>query len=285
MISITECPRDAMQGIKQQIPTELKAEYLNLLLKVGFGVIDFGSFVSAAAIPQMKDTAKVLAMLDLTKTKSRLLAIVANERGANDACSFQEITYLGFPFSISETFQQRNTNSGINESLKRVEEIQKLCSANNKELLVYISMAFGNPYGDEWSPELAVSWGKKLSSLGIKHIALADTVGSSTPETITSLFSTLLPQLQGVTLGAHLHSTPEKSLEKIKAAYDSGCRNFDVAIHGFGGCPMAKEELTGNIATEFLTAFMEDRKIKSGLDQTALKNAFEFSWKIFNNYH
>jgi hydroxymethylglutaryl-CoA lyase len=274
-----------MQGIKQQIPTELKAEYLNLLLKAGFGTIDFGSFVSPAAIPQMKDTASVLDLLDLSGSNSRLLAIVANERGAAEACIFSQISILGFPFSISETFQRRNTNSGIEESLKRVEEIQKLCVSSGKELLVYVSMAFGNPYHDPWHPDLAVTWCQKLAGLGIKHLALADTVGSSTPETITSLFTTLLPELQGITLGAHLHSTPERSMEKIVAAYDSGCRNFDVAVHGFGGCPMAKDDLTGNIATETLMAFISDRKLKSGLDEAALQNAFEFSWKIFSNYH
>ncbi len=285
MMRITECPRDAMQGIRQQIPTSLKAEYLKLLLKSGFDVIDFGSFVSPAAIPQMKDTADVLKALDLKGTKSQLLAIVANERGAKDACSFEEINFLGFPFSISETFQQRNTNSGIGESLKRVEEIQKLCQAHKKKLLVYISMALGNPYGDEWHPDITVDWCKKLAQLGIADLALADTVGSSTPETITSLFSTLLPELQGVGLGAHLHSTKERAIEKIEAAYKSGCRSFDVAIHGFGGCPMAKEELTGNIATEALLSFMDAHKIKSGLDKAALEKAFEFSWKIFDQYH
>lgn len=285
MIKITECPRDAMQGIKQQIPSELKVEYLNQLLKCGFETIDFGSFVSPKAIPQMQDTATVLDALDLSSGNSKLLAIIANTRGAQDACEFAEIDYLGFPFSISETFQQRNANSSIAESLIRVEEIQKLCRKHKKKLLVYISMAFGNPYGDAWNPEIAVEWCKKLNRMGINHLALADTVGSSTPENIKLLFSSLIPELKNVELGAHLHSTKEKSQEKIKAAYESGCRNFDVAIHGFGGCPMAAEELTGNIATEELVDFANSNGILSGLKMDELKKAYELSWKIFNNYH
>lgn len=285
MIKVTECPRDAMQGIKQQIPSDLKAEYINQLLKVGFDTIDFGSFVSPKSIPQMHDTASVLGKLDLSGTKSKLLAIIANARGAQNACDFDEITYLGFPFSISETFQQRNTNAGIAESLKRVEEIQALCQKNNKKLLVYISMAFGNPYGDDWNEGIAMDWCRKLNKLGIVHLALADTTGSSTPETITSLFSALVPELKNVELGAHLHSTQEKSAEKIKAAYDSGCRSFDVAIHGFGGCPMAADDLTGNIATENLEMFVSDNQLNWRLDQKELYKAYEASWKIFNNFH
>ncbi len=285
MIQITECPRDAMQGIKQMIPTDLKVEYINQLLKVGFKTIDFGSFVSPKAIPQMQDTSDVLKQLDLSATKSKLLAIIANARGAQDACAFDEITYLGFPFSISETFQQRNTNSSITESLARVEEIQNLCAKHNKKLLVYISMAFGNPYGDAWHADIAIDWCKKLNALGIKDLALADTTGSSTPETITQLFTALLPELKTAELGAHLHSTPDKSLEKIEAAYSSGCRNFDVAVHGFGGCPMAKEELTGNIATESLENYAISNKIDLGLNAEELHKSYELSWKIFNTYH
>lgn len=284
-IHITECPRDAMQGIKQFIPTELKVEYLNQLLKVGFDTLDFGSFVSPKAIPQMQDTAKLMDKLDVSRTQTKLLAIIANARGAEDACSFEPIHYLGFPFSISETFQQRNTNSGIMESLQRVEEIQNLCVKHNKELLVYISMAFGNPYGDPWNEDIAIEWGKKLSSLGIKHLALADTVGSSTPDSITRLFTALLPELPNVTLGAHLHSTKEKSQEKIKAAVLSGCTRFDVAIHGFGGCPMAKEDLTGNIATEDLLYYLDKHGFGSTLQEKELQTAYEMSWKIFNNFH
>jgi hydroxymethylglutaryl-CoA lyase len=285
MIKITECPRDAMQGIKQQIPADLKAEYINQLLKVGFDTIDFGSFVSPKAIPQMQDTAEVLKKLDLSSTRSKLLAIIGNARGAQDACAFNEITYLGFPFSISETFQQRNTNSSIAESLQRVEEIQQLCVKHNKKLVVYISMAFGNPYNDPWSPDLAIEWCGKLSQLGIKYMPLADTIGCSTTKNITQLFSTLIPAIKDVQFGAHLHSTRSTAYEKIEAAYNSGCRSFDVAIHGFGGCPMAKDDLTGNLATEDLELFATKNKIELGLNETALKDCYESSWKIFNNYH
>lgn len=285
MIKITECPRDAMQGIKQMIPTALKAEYINRLLKVGFDTIDFGSFVSPKAIPQMQDTAEVLKQLELSETKSKLLAIIANERGAADACEFEEITYLGFPFSISETFQQRNTNSSIQESLTRVEEIQKLALKHNKKLLVYISMAFGNPYGDAWHADIAIDWCKKLNGIGIVNLSLADTTGSSTPETITQLFTAVLPELKSVELGAHLHSTKAKSAEKIKAAYNAGCRSFDVAIHGYGGCPMATDELTGNIATEDLEEFALKNNIALNLNREELQKAYTESWKIFNNFH
>lgn len=285
MIKITECPRDAMQGIKAQIPTELKIEYINQLLKVGFDTIDFGSFVSPKAIPQMADTAEVLEGIDLSGGNSKLLAIIANARGAQDACAFEEISYLGFPFSISETFQQRNTNSSILESLVRVEEIQKLCRKHKKKLLVYISMAFGNPYGDNWNSDIAIEWCRKLNQLGITELALADTTGSSTPESITQLFSALIPELKSVNFAAHLHSTKEKSQEKIKAAYDSGCRSFDAAIHGFGGCPMAKDDLTGNIATEDLEFFFAENNVPLGLKTIELKKAYELSWKIFNHYH
>lgn len=285
MIKITECPRDAMQGIKELIPSELKVEYINQLLRVGFDTIDFGSFVSPKAIPQMHDTATVLDQLDLSAGNSKLLAIIANLRGAEDACAFEEISYLGFPFSISETFQQRNTNSSIEESLQRVEEIQRLCRKKKKELLVYVSMAFGNPYGDKWNPDIAIQWALRLTKMGIKNIALADTIGCSTPQNITELFTALLPEMKGVRLGAHLHSTRPSALEKIEAAYKSGCTNFDVAVHGFGGCPMAKEELTGNMATEDLEKFAEMNKIELGLNKSELNKAYELSWKIFNKYH
>lgn len=284
-MKITECPRDAMQGIKQFIPTELKVEYLNQLLKVGFDVIDFGSFVSPKAIPQLQDTAEVLKKLDLSNTKSELLAIIANTRGAEDACKFEEIKYLGFPFSISETFQQRNTNSSIAESLIRVQEIQNLCIKHKKEMVVYISMAFGNPYGDDWNSEIVIKWTKKLSEMGIKIIALADTIGCSTPDNITYLFSNLIPEFKNVQIGAHLHSTKEKATEKIEAAYKSGCLSFDVAIHGFGGCPMAKDDLTGNMATEDLEAYAIKNSIPLNLNTSELLKSYELSWKVFNNYH
>lgn len=285
MIRITECPRDAMQGIKEMIPTDLKASYINELLKVGFDTIDFGSFVSPKAIPQMQDTAEVLKKLDLSASSSKLLAIIANERGAQDACSFDEISYLGFPFSISETFQQRNTNSSISESLQRVEQIQELCEKQNKNLVVYISMAFGNPYNDDWSPELAIKWCRDLRNRGVKILALSDTIGCSTPENIKGLFGALIPELKDVRFGAHLHSTRPTAPGKIKAAYESGCRNFDVAIHGFGGCPMAKDDLTGNLATEDLENFALENKIDLNLNSEQLKKCYESSWKIFNNYH
>ena len=282
---ITECPRDAMQGIKQFIPTDLKAEYLNQLLKVGFDTIDFGSFVSPKAIPQLQDTAEVLKQLDLSKTNSKLLAIIANTRGAEDACKFEEINYLGFPFSISETFQQRNTNSSIAESLVRVEEIQNLCIQHKKEMVVYISMAFGNPYGDIWNSDIVINWTKKLADMGIKTIALADTIGCSTPENITYLFSNLIPEFKNVQIGAHLHSTKLKAMEKIEAAYKSGCRSFDVAIHGFGGCPMAADDLTGNMATEDLELYANNNSIPLSLNTSELLKSYELSWKVFNNYH
>ncbi len=285
MLKITECPRDAMQGIKEFIPTQKKVEYINKLLQVGFNTIDFGSFVSPKAIPQMQDTAQVLKELQLSSSTSRLLAIVANQKGAIDAVAFDEITYLGFPFSISETFQQRNTNSSIAESLKRVEDIQNLCVQRNKKLVVYISMAFGNPYGDAWSPEVVINWCKQLHGLGIKFLPLADTIGCSTPENITELFSSLIPAFSDVEFGAHLHSTPEQSSEKIIAAYNAGCRAFDVAVHGFGGCPMAKDDLTGNISTQSLLAFVDDKTIPVNLKQNALQEAYTMAWDIFNKYH
>lgn len=284
-MKITECPRDAMQGIKQFIPTELKAEYLNQLLKVGFDTVDFGSFVSPKAIPQLQDTAEVLNKLDLSKTNSKLLAIIANTRGAEDACKFEEINYLGFPFSISETFQQRNTNSSIAESLVRVEEIQNLCIQHKKEMVVYISMAFGNPYNDVWNSDIVINWTKKLSEMGIKIIALADTIGCSTPDNITYLFSNLIPEFKNVQIGAHLHSTKAKAMEKIEAAYKSGCRSFDVAVHGFGGCPMAADDLTGNMATEDLIEYTQNNSIQLNLNVAELTKAYELSWKVFNNYH
>lgn len=285
MIKITECPRDAMQGIKQMIPTDLKAKYINQLLKVGFDTIDFGSFVSPKAIPQMQDTAEVLSKLDLSSTKSKLLAIIANKRGAEDALQFKEITYLGFPFSISETFQQRNTNSSILESLERVKEIQELAIKADKKLLVYISMAFGNPYGDAWHADIAIDWCKKLNALGINNLALADTTGSSNPESVKQLFSALIPELKTVEFAAHLHSTQLQAQEKIKAAYESGCRSFDVAIHGFGGCPMAADDLTGNVPTENLELFANTNNIALKVNKAELDKSYEMSWEIFNNYH
>ncbi len=264
-VKIIECPRDAMQGMDPFIPTEKKAAYINQLLKVGFDTIDFGSFVSPKAIPQLRDTAEVLSMLNLENTKSKLLAIVANTRGAQDACNFEEIDYLGYPFSISETFQLRNTNATIDQSLSRVEEMQSLCVQNNKKMVVYISMAFGNPYGDPWSGQLAAEWTEKLTKdLGIEIIALADTVGVSNGDNITELFSTLIPAFPKVEIGAHLHTLPEDAKTKAKLAYDSGCRRFDAALKGYGGCPMAEDDLVGNMATELLIDAL------SGVDQLSI---------------
>jgi len=284
-MKIIECPRDAMQGIKEFIPSNIKATYINALLKVGFDTIDFGSFVSPKAIPQLVDTGEVLNQLNLSTTKSKLLAIVANQRGAQEACHFQEINYLGFPFSISETFQQRNANSSIAESLIRVEEIQNLCLIHNKELVVYISMAFGNPYGDIWNSDIVINWTKKLSDLGIKIIALSDTIGVSNSDNINYLFSNIIPEFKNVEIGAHLHSTKEKASEKIHAAYTSGCKRFDVAIHGFGGCPMAADDLTGNLATEDLEAYFIKNNINLNLTTEFLRESYDLSWTIFNKYH
>jgi len=280
-MKLIECPRDAMQGIHDFIPTEKKAAYINSILKAGFHTVDFGSFVSPKAIPQMRDTAQVLEMLDLGATSSKLLAIVANVRGAQDAIEFEEISYLGFPFSISETFQQRNANSGIAESLTRVEEIQDLCIRNKKELVVYVSMAFGNPYGDEWSADVAISWTKRLADMGIKIIALSDTIGVSNPENISYLFSNLIPEFPGVEIGAHLHTTPTTWEEKVHAAYTSGCRRFDSAIKGYGGCPMATDKLTGNMPTEHLLDYFDKHRIATGIDKNAFAEAMMLAAQTF----
>jgi hydroxymethylglutaryl-CoA lyase len=283
MIKITECPRDAMQGLHEFIPTEKKINYINQLLQVGFDTIDFGSFVSPKAIPQMRDTADVLKKLHLTTTTSKLLAIVANKKGAEDACAFHEISYLGFPFSISETFQKRNTNSSIEESLLRVDEIQRLCIKHEKQLVVYLSMAFGNPYGDKWNPEIAIKWSSKLGSMGINLISLADTIGVSTPENIKQLFIDLIPEFNNIQFSAHLHSRIETSIEKIKSAYEAGCKRFDSAIKGFGGCPMAKDELTGNIATEQLLSFFNELNVETGVNQENFNTAYKAALNIFPN--
>lgn len=279
-IQLTECPRDAMQGIHQFIPTETKAAYINLLLQVGFDTIDFGSFVSAKAIPQMQDTAKVLEKLDLSKTNSKLLAIVANYRGAEEAAQHPEITYLGFPFSISETFQLRNTNSGIDKAFNTTKNIQELCIKTNKKLRIYLSMGFGNPYGDKWSIEILLSWTEKMVALGIEHIYAADTIGIATATQIAEI----MKNLNGFThmqFGMHLHSTPDTWKEKIEAAYKNGCRLFDTALKGYGGCPMAKDELTGNIATENLIGYLKSQNEYLDLNFDKLGEAMEYSGKVF----
>ena len=270
-VKFIECPRDAMQGIGPFIPTEMKVKYLNELLKVGFDTIDIGSFVSAKAIPQLADTAEVLARIDRRGSTSKLLVIVANERGAEEAVKQASVTYLGYPFSISETFQQRNTNTGIEGSWERTARIAELASANGKELVVYISMAFGNPYGDAWSPEVALHWVERLvKELGVGIIALSDTVGVARPEDITSMFRALIPALPTVEFGAHLHCTPENWKAKTQAAWDGGCRRFDGAIKGYGGCPMAEDELVGNLQTELFVHHLDDQGIRTGLDLAQL---------------
>jgi hydroxymethylglutaryl-CoA lyase len=280
-MKIIECPRDAMQGVHEFIPTEKKAAYINSILKVGFDTVDFGSFVSPKAIPQLRDTAMVLEQLDLATSNSKLLAIIANARGAQDAVEFEEITYLGFPFSISETFQQRNTNSSMEESLFRIEEIQDLCIRNKKKLIVYLSMAFGNPYGDEWNSDIVITWTKKIAQMGIKTIALSDTIGVSTPATISYLFSKLIPEFPGIEIGAHLHTTPDTWEEKVQAAYTSGCRRFDSAIKGYGGCPMAADQLTGNMPTEKLISYFKNKNIATGLNETAFTDAIQIAGNTF----
>lgn len=278
-VKIIECPRDAMQGLHDFIPTEVKIAYINGLLQVGFDTIDFGSFVSPKAIPQMKDTAEVLKNLQISESKSKLLAIVANSRGAEDAIHFPEINYLGFPFSISETFQQRNTNSSMLESLKTVENIQNLCVKSGKELVLYISMGFGNPYGDAWDAEITAKWSHKMKELGIGIISLSDTIGIANPESIAYLFKNLINDLPEVEFGAHLHTTPDTWEEKVKAAYDNGCRRFDGAIKGLGGCPMAADSLTGNMPTEKMLFWFEENNIQTGIDS----NIFGQSMILANN--
>ena len=283
MIKLIECPRDAMQGLKDFIPTESKATYINQLLKAGFDTIDFGSFVSPKAIPQMRDTAEVLAQLHLNGSKSKLLAIVANQRGATDACQFDEIQYLGYPFSISETFQIRNTNATIEESLVRVQEIQDICVAHRKELVVYISMGFGNPYGDPWNLETVVKWVDRLADMGIRILQLSDTIGVSNPANITYLFSSLIPQYEprGIEIGAHLHTEPHNWKEKVDAAWQNGCTRFDGAIKGFGGCPMAKDALTGNMPMENMVHFFKNRKVETGIVTEEFEKAMLLAMEVF----
>jgi hydroxymethylglutaryl-CoA lyase len=280
-MKIIECPRDAMQGLEQFIPTEHKVRYINQLLKVGFDTLDFGSFVSPKAIPQMRDTAGVLEQLAWKKSKSKLLAIVANTRGAEDASHFEAITYLGFPLSISETFQQRNTNRSIAEALNTLDEIQNICVRSGKQLVTYISMGFGNPYGDPYDVEVVGKFVNILNTMGCKIISLADTIGVSTPENITYLFKSLSKRYPTLELGVHLHSTPATALEKIEAAYRAGCKRFDGAIRGYGGCPMAKDDLVGNLATETVLFFLEQQRVDTGLDKEAFADALRLADEIF----
>ncbi|HRB70406.1 hydroxymethylglutaryl-CoA lyase [Flavobacterium sp. WV_118_3] len=284
-VKIIECPRDAMQGIKAFIPTEKKVQYIQSLLRVGFDTIDFGSFVSAKAIPQMQDTPEVLAQLDLSQTKSKLLAIIANTIGAENASRYAEIKYLGFPFSISENFQMRNTHKTIAESLVTLQEILDIANATDKEVVAYLSMGFGNPYGDPWSVEIVGEWTERLSNMGVKILSLSDTVGSSTPEVISYLFSNLIPKYPHIEFGAHLHTTPDKWFEKVDAAYKAGCRRFDGAIQGFGGCPMAKDDLTGNMPTEKMLSYFTSQKADTGLSPMSFESAYNEALKVFTVYH
>lgn len=285
VLKIIECPRDAMQGLADFIPTAVKVKYINQLLKVGFDTIDFGSFVSPLAIPQMRDTAQIINKLDLESTNSKLLAIVANERGAKDAASFPEIDYLGYPFSVSETFQLRNTNATLEQSLSRLESINNITQSANKKLVVYLSMGFGNPYGDEWSPEVIFKWSEKLNNLfGTTILALSDTIGIADETTITHLFETLIPALPKVEFGAHLHARPDNYESKVRSAYNAGCRRFDGAIKGFGGCPMAMDDLTGNIPTEGMLGWFDKNNVKAGLNLDEFGKAIAMSSSVFTKH-
>lgn len=281
LVKIVECPRDAMQGWRHFIPTETKIAYLNTLLEVGFDTLDFGSFVSPKAIPQMADTLEVLNQLQDNTSPTKLLAIVANYRGAEEAVAHDHIKYLGFPFSISETFQLRNTNKTIADALELVKQIQALCLKHEKVLVIYISMGFGNPYGDPYDKDVVIRWVNEMAGMGIQIISLADTVGVANPDNISYLFSHIIPSFPDVEFGAHFHSAPQSRLEKLTAAYDNGCRRFDVAINGIGGCPMAKEELVGNMATETLLHFLEKRNIPTAINTDALRKAQEAAARIF----
>ncbi len=284
-VKIIECPRDAMQGIRMFIPTEKKIQYLQSLLGCGFNTIDFGSFVSPKAIPQMVDTAEVLEGLNLQHNHSKLLAIVANVRGAQDACKYKAIDYLGYPFSISENFQMRNTHKTIAQSTEVLKELLDIASNAGKEVVVYISMGFGNPYGDPWNVEIVGEWTQKLTSMGVKILSLSDTVGTSTPEIISYLFSNLIPMYPAVEFGAHLHTTPSTWHEKIDAAYKAGCRRYDGAIQGFGGCPMAKDELTGNMPTEKMLSYFTSKKADTNVTWTVFEAAFNQATQVFSAYH
>ncbi len=284
-IKIIECPRDAMQGIKPFIPTARKVAYIQSLLRVGFDSIDFGSFVSPKAIPQMQDTAEVLAQLDLSQTQSKLLAIIANTQGAIAAAQHKEIQYLGFPFSISENFQMRNTHKTIAESLITLQEILEIADKNNKEVVAYLSMGFGNPYGDPWNVEIVGNWTEKLSNMGVKIVSLSDTIGSSTPEVIHYLFSNLIPKYPEIEFGAHLHTTPDRWFEKIDASFSAGCRRFDGAIQGFGGCPMATDTLTGNMPTEKLLSYFTTKKENTNISPMSFESAYNEATKLFVEFH
>ena len=283
-IKIIECPRDAMQGIKTFIPTELKANYIQSLLRVGFDTLDFGSFVSPKAIPQMRDTKEVLDKLDLSSTRTKLLSIVANLRGAEIACSIDSIDYLGFPFSISENFQMRNTHKTISESEIVLKDILEITQKSNKKLVVYMSMAFGNPYGDPWDVDIVGEWADRLQSMGVEILSLSDTIGSSKPESISYLFSNLIPKFPHIEFGAHLHTHPNSWYEKLNAAYKAGCYRFDGAIQGFGGCPMASDSLTGNMPTEKIISYFNSENIDTQIDILPFESAHNSASKLFSNF-
>lgn len=270
-----------MQGIKDFIPTERKVAYINSLLKVGFDTIDMGSFVSPKVIPQMKDTPDVIRQIDLSHTSTKLSVIVGNERGAIDACQFEEINYLGFPFSISETFQRRNTNSDLTAALETVKKIKQHCTDNGKDFVLYLSMAFGNPYGDPWSIEIAEKWVEEMDKIGITYISLSDTIGVAKPEVITYFFKELTTRFERIEFGAHFHTTPTTWQEKVESAYNNGCMRFDGAIRGYGGCPMAKDDLVGNMPTENLISFFEAEREETGLDKDRFLEAMVLAGTVF----
>ncbi|MDR0230373.1 MAG: hydroxymethylglutaryl-CoA lyase [Flavobacteriaceae bacterium] len=284
-VKIIECPRDAMQGIKDFIPTEKKVQYIQSLLRIGYDTIDFGSFVSPKAIPQMQDTVEVLSQLDLSTTQSKLLAIIANTRGAEQAAEHKEIQYLGFPFSISENFQMRNTHKTIAESIVTLDEILNVATKSNKEVVAYLSMGFGNPYGDPWNVEIVADWTERMANMGVKILSLSDTVGSSTPDVIDYLFSNLIPAYPQIEFGAHLHTTLDTWHEKLDAAYKGGCKRFDGAIKGYGGCPMAKDDLTGNMPTEKMLSYFTANKVDTNMSAMSFESAYNEALKIFNFYH
>jgi len=281
MISLVECPRDAMQGWLHFIPTGQKIKYLNTLLQVGFDTLDFGSFVSPKAIPQMADTKEVISKLNIGNSNTKLLAIVANERGAEEAVVYDEIKYLGFPFSISPTFQLRNTNSTMEKAVQRIESIQELCIKNNKELVVYLSMGFGNPYGDPYDETILLHWAGEMVKKEIKILSLADTVGLATPEQISFALKTLIPQYREVTIGVHLHSTPQNWGAKVDAALAAGCSRFDGALKGIGGCPMAQDDLVGNMDSELMIPYFQEKGLLKELDKNALYESLLIADQLF----
>ena len=283
-IKIVECPRDAMQGIKQWIPSEIKLDYLQSVLSVGFDVVDFGSFVSKRAIPQMSDSAYIIDQLDLSNTTSKLLAIVANERGALDACSHSSLSFLGFPFSISEIFQMRNTNKSINESFEELKKIKTISEKYSKNLVVYLSMGFGNPYGEPWNYEIVEKWIDKLSDLKIQVISLSDTIGTAVPDDIFRIFSNIIPKYTQVEFGAHFHTKPDDWFKKIDSAYRAGCKRFDGAVQGFGGCPMAKDELTGNLPTEKLISYFNTLNKKTSINSLNFESCYNHALRLFNDF-